>query len=122
MLFDDIFNDFFTKSVYPEGVLKEVQEQKCSHCGMTLSEFNRIGRFGCEHCYEELGPGVKPLIQRVQNSLTYEGKIPHRGASALKVEQQLRHLRQQLQEAVAHEKFEEAAKLRDQIKELSAKV
>lgn len=119
-MFDNDFftNDFFTNAIYPEGVLQRRHEQHCPQCGMTFDEFNRNGRFGCDECYSAFASEIAPLVKRLQGSLNYEGRVPGRGNGVFRTKHQIKRLRQDLQKAVAEEQFEEAARLRDEIKTL----
>ena len=55
-MWDDSFftNDFFKNMVYPDNLLKSHQSKRCPQCGITYDEFNRVGKFGCDRCYEPL--------------------------------------------------------------------
>jgi len=88
----------------------------CGVCGSTYDEFARTGRLGCSHCYEEFEDQLEPIIRRVHGASSHTGKVPKRGARSLMVKREVQSIRNQLQAAIAHEDFELAAKLRDQIK------
>ncbi|MCL5065351.1 MAG: UvrB/UvrC motif-containing protein [Firmicutes bacterium] len=90
----------------------------CPHCGYTYQRFAETGRLGCDRCYETFRPQLDPLVRRIQGAVTHHGKIPGRAGARLKVRQQVEHLRDQLHQAVDAEAFEEAAKLRDEIRRL----
>lgn len=93
-------------------------EPVCRHCGMTYTEFSRSGVLGCAHCYEEMGPHLLPLIKRVQGSTAHAGKVPKRTGGLARKRHDLEAMRRQLQAAVQGERYEEAAKLRDRIKQM----
>jgi protein arginine kinase activator len=90
------------------------QEKACRACGRKASEIQKDTRLGCATCYEVFAEEVAAVIQDVQPSSTHVGKTP---ASA-RVRSELAARTRQLQEAVAREDFEEAAKLRDLIRQL----
>lgn len=113
-------NDFFTNMLYPDAVLQSQHSKRCPGCGITYDEFNRQGKFGCGQCYETFGDEISRLVNRLQGSSRYEGRIPASGDVALKREHQLKQLKEELQEAVEAEDFEKAVTLRDQIKTLEA--
>lgn len=54
--------------------------------------------------------------------VAHEGKIPKRVGGTLYVRKQIGQLKQMLQELIAKEQFEKAAEVRDQIRELEAKL
>ncbi|MCS6864815.1 MAG: UvrB/UvrC motif-containing protein [Gemmataceae bacterium] len=82
----------------------------CEICGLSLSEFKAVGRFGCPNDYEALRPALEPLLERIHRSLHHAGKTPR----AVR----LKELKRQMQQAIAQEAYEEAARLRDLIRQL----
>ena len=119
-MFDDTFfnNQFFANVMYPQSALGNSKAITCPQCGMTISAFNHQGRLGCDVCYDAFRQHLIPLIKRIQGSTSYEGRIPQRGAADLKLEQQIKTLKNQLIQAVKEEQFEKAAQIRDEIKSL----
>ncbi|MBX5436889.1 MAG: UvrB/UvrC motif-containing protein [Alicyclobacillaceae bacterium] len=95
---------------------------RCSRCGMTYSQFTKVGRFGCPHCYESFAPRLEPLLRRIQSSTSHTGKVPLRSGETVKVKKNLERLRRELQECISTERFERAAQLRDQIRELEQRL
>jgi len=93
-------------------------EPTCRHCGMTYSEFAQAGVLGCARCYEEMQQHLLPLIKRVQGSTAHSGKVPKRTGGIARKRHDLETLRRKLEAAVQAERYEEAAKLRDQIKQM----
>lgn len=94
---------------------------KCASCGLTYADFKKIGRLGCGDCYNSFRQYLAPLLKRIHGSTQHVGKTPLKAAKVLKKRIDLQELRNRLQRAIATEAFEEAAKLRDQIKELEKK-
>ncbi|WP_277302010.1 UvrB/UvrC motif-containing protein [Veillonella caviae] len=111
-------NEFFTNMVYPNHLLQVQNQQRCPHCGNTFEDFNRFGRFGCAHCYDTFEDQIESLVQRIQGSSNYEGKAPSKSSNIFKAQYEIKQLRHQLELAIQEEQFEEAARLRDKIKEL----
>lgn len=91
---------------------------KCPACGITFLEFRNHGRFGCPHDYDAFKPDLLPLLESVHNETRHAGKIPRRAPRAKTAQAELAQLRQRLQSLVTEEKYEEAARVRDRIKEL----
>lgn len=120
MAWDDLFfsNDFFNNMLYPNVTRRTSASKSCPSCGLTLAEFNKTGKFGCDTCYEAFKDEIKPMIQRIQGYSNYEGRIPNRGQGLAKVKHQIKLLKQELVNAVKAENFEKAASLRDQIRSL----
>lgn len=98
---------------------EEAVSLKCPGCGQTHKDFRSIGRLGCGQCYETFKESLSLLLKRVHGSNQHVGKIPARKGRAVKVSVQLQELRERLSRAVQLERYEEAAKLRDQIRALA---
>ena len=91
---------------------------QCGNCKLTYPQFCQIGRFGCSQCYDAFGPRLNPLLKRIHGSSKHTGKLPGGLGHAFRVKKQIEELREELQKRVAAEQFEEAARLRDEIKDL----
>ncbi len=92
---------------------------KCKKCGLTYTDFKKIGRLGCGECYPAFKKFLAPLLKRIHGSNQHLGKIPLKEPKgAVKKTVDLDTLRQRLTRAIETEAFEEAARIRDQIKEL----
>ena len=92
----------------------------CPECGMTYAEFRQHGRFGCARDYEIFGEQIEKLLKRIHGSTRYAGKRP--GGGAIKpppTRDELLRVRSLLDDAIKAENYEEAARLRDQIRRLS---
>jgi len=95
---------------------------KCQNCGLTFEDFKKIGRLGCSECYISFKKYLEPLLKRIHGSTQHVGKSPLKlTAKVSRKKIDLQDLRSRLQRAVEAEAFEEAARLRDQIKELEKK-
>ncbi|MGB0715686.1 MAG: UvrB/UvrC motif-containing protein [Phycisphaerae bacterium] len=90
----------------------------CPTCGMTFREFQSSGQLGCPRCYAIFRDLLNPLIERAHEEATHHvGKSPGEPSSAGPAPQAgLLRLRRQLQEAIEAENYEQAAKVRDEIK------
>ncbi|MDS1030380.1 UvrB/UvrC motif-containing protein [Bacillota bacterium LX-D] len=99
-----------------------LQGKVCPLCGQHYAHFAQTGKLGCDHCYESFSNGINPLLRRVQGSQTHKGKIPKRIGGSLKIQKELQDLRYRLQGLILNEEFEEAAEVRDKIKELEKKL
>ncbi|MEO0106815.1 MAG: UvrB/UvrC motif-containing protein [candidate division WOR-3 bacterium] len=102
-----------------QKLLKEYNRQDeqiiCPVCFLSLAEFKKFGRFGCSNCIAVFEPYIKNLIKEVQESNRHIGKRPgSRQHKALEIFK----LREELRKALEKEAYEEAAKIRDRLKEL----
>lgn len=95
------------------------KELVCKKCEMSFEQFVRTGRFGCAHCYEAFHSKIDPILKRVHSGNTqHTGKIPKRIGGSIHVRRKIDTLKAQLQQLVINEEFEEAARVRDEIREL----
>jgi len=96
---------------------------KCPTCGLGFEDFKKIGRLGCSDCYGTFKRYLGPLLKRIHGSSQHLGKSTVKVAKVAqkKSQAQVEELRQRLQAAVENEEFEQAAKIRDQIKQLEKK-
>lgn len=95
---------------------------RCDTCGLTYSQFRKIGRFGCSSCYNHFSDQLDPLLKRVHGNAVHVGKIPKISGGKIKYKRQIKDLKVELQTKIDHEEFEEAAKLRDEIRSLEKKI
>lgn len=100
---------------------KEPEGAKCPNCGLTYKDFKKIGRLGCGECYQVFKPLLAPLLKRIHGSSNHCGKCPARAGRPSRKKTDVQDLRCRLQKAIESEAYEEAARLRDQIRELEKK-
>jgi len=91
---------------------------RCPACGMTFLEFRNHGRFGCGHDYDAFKADLLPLLESVHGETRHSGKTPRRAPRTKTAQAELAQLRHRLQSLVSEENYEEAARVRDRIKEL----
>ena len=103
-----------------ESEVKDVLA-KCSGCGMTLKDFRKNGRVGCGECYKAFKENLLPLLKRIHGSMRHTGKVKSDKVYTPTKKSELQELRQKLQRAIENEEFEEAAKIRDKIREAEKK-
>jgi protein arginine kinase activator len=96
--------------------MEELARLACPDCGIGYMEFRAQGRLGCPRDYEVFRAGLSPLLQRIHRGERHAGKVPrcHRPDGSLV---DVAELRRRLQRAVAEERYEEAARLRDLLRE-----
>ncbi len=97
----------------------------CRICGTRFVQYMKEGKLGCSDCYHYLGESLTSVIKSYHGSIRHAGKIPvwfnDRGQEEKRhVEPQnisIRDMQIKLDEAVIDERFEEAAVLRDKIRQ-----
>lgn len=105
--------------------------KKCPNCNLSYADFKKIGRLGCSECYNVFREFLTPLLKRIHGSTQHLGKAPVGKAPVSKpslkttkvfrAKSELDQLKLKLQKAIQLEEFEEAAKIRDKIRELERK-
>jgi protein arginine kinase activator len=105
----------------PHGAVGDEKEAalKCPNCELTYKDFKKIGRLGCGECYITFKKYLSPLLKRIHGATSHSGKCPV--ATGAKKNLGLQELRSRLQKAIENEEYEEAARLRDQIREMQEK-
>ncbi len=103
-------------------VESEVPESvKCPSCGFTYQNFKKSGRLGCSECYEAFKKQLVPLLKRIHGADRHVGKVPLMIGKTVKDTRTLQEFKMKMEKAIQAEEFEEAARLRDKIKELEKK-
>lgn len=101
-----------TKKENKENILK------CNSCGLEFEEFEKNQILGCENCYLNFRKKLIPKIKKIHFSKIHKGKIPKSKIKKVTFENNLKNLNEILEEAVLKEEYENAAIIRDKIKEV----
>ncbi|KUP04594.1 hypothetical protein Q73_14785 [Bacillus coahuilensis m2-6] len=118
-----LLSGLFNMATQKEAAVPPEPEMKCSQCNRTFQEFLQVGKFGCDHCYEAFENKLDPILKRVHSgNSSHKGKIPQRAGKKVFLKRQVQDLRQNLQQLITNEEFEEAAKVRDEIRHLEKQV
>lgn len=98
------------------------RRKSCPNCGMTLGRFRKSGLLGCPDCYERFEKQLDPLVTRAHaGGSAHVGRVPKRSSELVDLQSLRRQLVEELDQAVAAEQYERAAKLRDRLSGLGAK-
>lgn len=114
---------YLLEDIFKEAAgMGEGLDEQCPGCGYRISEFRQTGRLGCGQCYRSFAPLVRRAIRQVHGNVRHLGKSRETAvvSSAKGDNDQLQSLRARLAEAVRKEEFEQAAALRDRIRQLEA--
>jgi protein arginine kinase activator len=107
------------------GASKEIDqaaggvEIKCPRCGFTQADFKKAGRLGCSECYKTFAEGLEGLLKTMHKGTRHVGKVPEALRQNRELTDRLKLLQKKLTKAVGEENFEQAAALRDEIKQMS---
>ncbi len=92
---------------------------RCPRCGVAFSDIVKEGKVGCAECYRTFYDKLLPSIQRIHGKIKHSGKVSQSAPADVKIEtkeEKIAKLRRQMNDAVAKQEFELAAKIRDEIK------
>lgn len=127
----DFFGGFFEDLASDEisTLLKDTNELKCNNCGFTFEDIINVGKFGCGNCYETFESRIAPLMREIQGSNKHEGRLKSNNSKNGNVNtvsdnkitkkeeksDEIETLKQELKKAIQEERYEDAAKIRDEI-------
>lgn len=108
---------------YGEGVFGKKGGLCCGNCGTTLEGVRMGHALGCPQCYEVFESVLSEELNKQEVATATKGNIVHKGRSpgeTIKVSPSIRllALNEALNEMLSREDYEQAAQIRDQIKEL----
>ena len=136
--FSSFFGEFMEDFANPEfmPLLNNVKDLKCNTCGYTFNDIVNTGKLGCSDCYDVFYDRLDPIIKKIQGANRHVGRIgkiidnkidkkvneqeenPKENKEINKNENKLEELQRKLKEAIKEERYEDAAKLRDEIKKI----
>lgn len=139
--FSSFFSDFFsdTESLLPSFARTNLLS--CDKCGTTFEDFVNSGEFGCGNCYITFADRISPVLKNLHGSNKHIGrqykesideleynknkfKKSQEGKDIVKEEKtkqqkEQEKLQRDLQKAIKEERYEDAARIRDEIKKLA---
>jgi len=92
--------------------------RQCPVCGFSLEDLRRVRRFGCAECYKVFGDEITPMLRGMHKGVSHVGKVPQGLMAVHFRHQRLEELRSKLDQAISSESYEEAAGIRDEIRNL----
>ena len=95
---------------------------RCEQCGFTQSDFKKHGRFGCPACYDIFSPIIEPMLDTMHKGTAHTGKVPQKALARKSLYDRLTKLETDLSEAIKSERYEDAARTRDEINQVKHSV
>lgn len=111
----------FLGGIFEKQTSRKKRVSSCPGCGLTFSEFKKSGRLGCSKCYETFRNQLIPLFRKIHGSTHHSGKFPLSREKDVPLKHRIEELKERLRRAVMLEEYEEAARIRDRIKNLEKK-
>ncbi|MEW5692120.1 MAG: UvrB/UvrC motif-containing protein [Candidatus Hydrogenedentota bacterium] len=115
---ENILSDLFSSIEEKPEYLPQLQ---CPNCGLTYQGFMSISKFSCSECYKAFESEIKPLLKRIHGNITHIGRVPKGVSKKESVPHKLRQLNIELKKAIEEERYEDAAKIRDEIRKMKEK-
>lgn len=138
MDFSNFLGDFMEELETPEfmPMLNTLKALKCDSCGYTFDDIINTGRLGCKDCYDVFEDRLDPIIKRIQGSNKHIGRIgkiidkkienkiedkngnKEENKESSNEKTKIEQLKEDLKVAIKEERYEDAAKIRDEIKKI----
>lgn len=135
----DFFDEFENNTLLPE--LDPIKQLTCDSCGMTFEDFMNTGKLGCSNCYDTFESKIDPILKNIHGATKHVGRLGKIGPStnlkeekytenntiespnnneteASKTISEEERLNLELQKAIKEERYEDAARIRDEIKNI----
>ena len=107
----------------PEGQVQKSQTltaKTCTVCGLSFRSFKKTSLLGCAACYDAFGEELLAVFVKFQPATTHKGKVPKVKGAAFEKDREIAEMRVKLRALIASEEYEEAAKLRDIIRNMES--
>lgn len=109
-LLDGLFGDI------PAGIPGS-RTLRCDKCGCSFDDIVKNGRVGCPECYALFYDRLSQTVGKIHGSAVYEGGA-EQAQESVDPQDKIAELKQKLKDAVEQQNFEDAVKLRDEIRAL----
>lgn len=132
MDFPNMLSFFFSN--HPKELLEEeYTKEVCNKCSYTFDDYLKNGFFGCPNCYNSFSNRIDTLLTKIHgknrhNNIEIETKViknENKIAKTAEVKNkdimkitEVSVLKNLLEKSIKEEKYEDAAKIRDRIKDL----
>ncbi len=122
-LFGSFIEDISTSSFMP--LLNEVRQIKCDSCGSSFDDIIDTGKYGCANCYDTFEDRMDPILKKLQGANRHIGRVGKISDNNIKFDKKaenqsddnkIQKLEEELKQAIKEERYEDAAKIRDEIK------
>lgn len=130
--FSNFLDSFFDEKELLPSFIKE-NNNNCNFCEKAYDDFIKTGLLGCPECYDAFEDRLSPVLKHLQGSVRHTGRKPSNANKKNTNEQTEKYenikkndnketiasLKKELNKAVAEERYEDAAIIRDKIKNIN---
>lgn len=95
---------------------------ECPSCGFTVAKFKKLGKLGCSDCFIAFASPVRDFLYKMYGKVQHKGKLPGKMRVLQTSIDDLEGLREELKKSIAREDYEQAAMLRDRIKDMTTRL
>ncbi len=130
-------DDLMTPEIMP--MFNSLKTLTCDNCGLTFEDIINTGKVGCKDCYSKFEDRLDPIIKKLHGTNRHVGRIGkiidskidnknekienkkedvEKANEISKEQNKIEKLQEELKQAIKEERYEDAAKIRDEIKKL----
>jgi protein arginine kinase activator len=110
--------DLVVKAALANGSISD--QFICETCGFTQANFKMLGRLGCPDCWDRFRDVLEPILANMHRGTRHTGKSPLKLLARQQVRDQIAKLKADLKAAISTERYEDAARIRDELSQLQA--
>lgn len=95
---------------------------RCTYCGSSFNDIVNSGKVGCANCYDRFESKLNPSIEKLHGRTRHVGKSVSYTVEEDEEQEsvdELTKLKEEMKLAIKEQRFEDAAVLRDKIKNLT---
>ena len=97
---------------------RDSQSLACPACGLTYVAFEQEGSLGCPGCYQTFMGDMTRLLREYHGREEHRGKMPRLHGRRIDLRRRMLGVKENIQIAVSEERFEDAARMRDEMRDL----
>lgn len=116
--FNNLLGSFFAAS---EPKFLPFNNKRCDFCGSSFEDISSTGKIGCAKCYSVFFEQLIPSVKRIHGNIKHAGKFASAAGEENIIKNQIQNLNERMKIAIDEQNFEEAAKIRDELKNLKEK-
>ncbi|MBQ7821156.1 MAG: UvrB/UvrC motif-containing protein [Clostridia bacterium] len=115
---DSLFGELFKIPQFSRSA--QSTHKSCTLCGSNENNFIKDGKVSCPVCYEIFAEELSAPIKRIHGNVSHIGRAPAKLKKQSDKKRELEELKRKLNEAVEKEEYENAAVIRDRIRDIEA--